>query len=433
MSQSLSIRKSAWTGILAKAAMVLPVLVIPKFLIPLLGPERFGIVLTILSLVSFLSLCDLGIGSSLITKLSHLLGEKRYSDASQIQSNGYIVICFIASLLFLFSIALFDIDIGCKIFPRSDKLVQAEASKAIAAMVMMFAICTPLTLASKIQFAFNQGHISNLWQILAAMLNFVFGCASAFMDLGIVGVVIGLSIGNLICGLANTYFYISSNKKCEVRLRLLSINTCKVLIRDSSSYLVIQLIYLITYGLDSVLVARGLGASEAARYALADRFFGTIAIATTVVTLPLWAVYGNLNATQQKLLAFHTLKKWTLRISFIAAVMSIFIAIFLNPVILYLSSKSLMISMYLAFAMAAWRVVESVGASISVYLYTINKVSIVMFLGFVTAGTSLLCKIFLLPQIGSISMPLSTLACFVIFCLIPCSSVIKKSVQSAIS
>lgn len=426
MDRRLSIRKSAWTGVLAKMAMVLPVLIIPKVLVPLLGPERFGIVLTILSLVTFLSVSDLGIGSNLITTLSLLVGEERYEEAARVQTNGFAVVGLIGLVLFVFSLVLFRVDLGSQVFPRSSDVLQAEASRAIALMVLMFAVTTPFMLVSKIQFAFQLGHVANLWQVVAAVLNFSFACAAARMGMGISGVVVGLSLGNLLCGFVNTMFHVSARVAYKPSLKFIRVQTWKKLISGSSFYFVMQLIYLVTFGLDAILIARGIGASEAATYALADRFFGIIAIGTTIVTTPLWAAYGEAHGAGQHALAYRTLKKWTRRIMLTAFAITLVIVIVVNPAIMFLSSGSILVPLSLALAMGGWRIVESIGASLSVYIYTIDKVSFVVMAGTATAVASLLCKLALLPWLGVLSLPLSTAVCYIVFCFIPCLQIIKS-------
>ena len=426
MNQRHSIRKAAWTGILAKIAMVLPVLVIPKVLVPMLGAERFGIVLTILSLVTFLSVSDLGIGSNLITTLSSLVGQERYEEAARVQTNGFAIVGVIALILFLISLVLFKVNLSVQLFPETTYSLQIEASRAIAVMVMMFALTTPLTLVNKIQFAFNRGHVANLWQVGAALLNFSFACSAAWMGMGIVGVVIGLSFGNILCGSVNTIFHLCSKSSYQPRIELIDFKLWKVLIQGSSFYLVMQIIYLSSFGLDAVLVARGLGPSEAAKYALADRFFSIVAIATTIVTTPLWAIYGKANGTRQYDLSLRTLKKWTLRIIFAAFLITLCIAIFINPTIRFLSSDTIIVPFSLAIAMGAWRVIESLGASLSVYIYTIDKAKFIMITGMITAATSLFLKLLLLPNVGSVSLPLVTSFCCIVFSILPCLLIIRR-------
>jgi O-antigen/teichoic acid export membrane protein len=426
MNRRLSIRKSAWTGVLAKMAMVFPVLIIPKVLVPVLGPERFGIVLTILSLVTFLSVSDLGIGSNLITTLSRLIGEERYEEAARIQSNGFAVVGLIGLVLVVFSLVLFRVNLGAQLFPRSSSELQSEASQAIAVMVLMFAVTTPLMLVNKIQFAFQRGHIANLWQVVAAALNFAFACFAARMGTGIVGVVVGLSIGNVLCGIINTTLHLFDNPSCSPSLKLIDLQGWKSLISGSSFYLVMQLIYLVTFGLDAVLIARGVGAGEAAQYALADRFFSIVAIGTTIVTTPLWAVYGESHGAGQHDLAFRTLKKWTRRILLTALAITLSIVIMVNPVIMFLSSGTILVPLSLALAMAGWRIVESIGASLSVYIYTIDKVRFVVMAGTATALTSLLFKLALLPRLGALSLPFATTFCYIAFCLLPCMQIVRR-------
>ena len=421
-----SIRKSAWTGILAKMAMVLPVLILPKVLVPLLGPERFGIFLTILSIATFLSISDLGIGSNLITTLSNLVGGNHCEEAARIQTNGFAVVGLISLILFIISLVLFKINLGAQFFPKSNESLQREASQAIAVMVLMFAVTTPLMLVNKIQFAFHRGHLANLWQVGAAVLNFSFAYFAALMDMGIAAIVASLYLGNLICGSINTLQHVTSGYAERPRPSLVDLKSWKPLLSGSSFYLAIQIVYLITFGLDAVMISRGVGAVDSAKYALADRVFGIVAIGTTIVTTPLWALYGDAYGSGQHDLAFRTLKKWTLRIVISAFLAVVAITLIVNHVIVFLSSGALLLPKGLAVSMGIWRIVESIGLSISVYLYSIHRVRLLLSVCIANAVFTFAVKLSLLPLLGISIMPIITASCYSIICLLPCCFIIKS-------
>jgi len=433
VNRRLSIRKSAWTGILAKMAMVLPVLILPKVLVPLLGPERFGIFLTILSIATFLSISDLGIGSNLITTLSNLVGGKHHEEAARVQTNGFAVVGLISLIMLIISLVLFKIDLGAQFFPKSNESLQREASQAIAVMVLMFAVTTPLMLANKIQFAFHRGHLANLWQVGAAVLNFLFAYLAARMGMGIPAIVASLYLGNLICGSINTLQHVTNCDAEKPRPSLVDFKSWKPLLSGSSSYLAIQIVYLITFGLDAVMISRGVGAVDSAKYALADRLFGIVAIGITIVTTPLWALYGDAYGSGQHNLAYITLKKWTSRIVITAFLATIAIAFFVNHVIAFLSSGALLLPKGLAVSMGIWRIVESIGLSISVYLYTIHRVRFLLSVCIANAVFTFSLKLSLLPLLGINILPIVAASCYSIICLLPCFYIIKSFRSSCLS
>jgi O-antigen/teichoic acid export membrane protein len=411
--------------------MFLPTLAIAKVVLPIIGPERFGVLMTVLSLLALMSISDMGIGASLVTSISRALGAGRHDHVRQLQTNGLAVVTSVALLMLVVGVGIARSDFGSLVFPASALHVRKEATDALAMFALLFAISLPLTLVNKIQLGLQRGHIANHWQIAAALINFSVGSFAALGGFGVPSIIAGMMSGTLTCGLANLAQHYLQEPAMRPRRADVSGDRLRELLRDAGFYFALQIIFTIAYAADTLIVARQLGAEQASMYALSERVFSIVAVAVSVVTGPLWAAYGESLGGSDPSWARRTLRLSTRRIALAALLLSLLLLVLLQPLIDSLSSGHLVVPLALAAAMAVWRVVEAVGSSLSVYLFASRKVHFILFAGASTAATSFIGKVLLLPAYGLVSIPLTMLVCYGLLCLLPSIWMVRRSDPTA--
>ena len=412
--------------------MFLPTLMIAWIAVPHLGSERYGVLMTVLSLLGFLNIADLGVGGSLITALSRESGAGDYKRVRELQANGFCITICMALLIFIVALAINYIEIGAYVFKSSSEVVQREGTTAMMTFFCFFGLTLPLTLFSKIQLGLQDGHVANNWQAIASIVNFCSGAAAAYLGLSVPNIICGMMTGTIICGVVNGYLYYKN--KALIRPNLASVNwgALKFLLRDSVFYLMLQVVFTVSYTADTLLVARFIGAEQVSVYSLSERLFSIVAVAVSVVTGPLWVAYGDALGRADYHWAIKTLKVSTLRIFFAATAVSVGILVFLGPLIHLLSRGHLVAPMMLGAAMCIWRVVESIGGSISVYMFASHANRIVLITGAISAAISMLCKVMLLPTFGVIVVPIVSCISFLFLSLVPCLVFIDRHMKSSI-
>jgi O-antigen/teichoic acid export membrane protein len=419
--------RTAWSGALARAVAFLPTLGIAPLAVAHLGAERFGVLMTVLSLMAFLSLADLGIGGSLVTGVSRALGAGDLRKIASLQANGMAAICVIAIVLATIGAGLAFSDVGGFVFPHSSGSVRGEATRALSAFALVFAFTLPLTLVAKVQLGLQRGHLANHWQTAGGLINFAGGALACGLDATVPWIVLGLLSGTLLCGLANTIVHLRDRSPTRPTLSDVRRTVLVQLLKDSLYYLSLQIIFLITYAVDTLIVARQLGAEVASTYALAERLFSVVAVAVSVVTAPLWAAYGEAIGSNDSGWARQCLRTSLRRILLVGGTLSALLLAVFVPVVGLLGSGLLLAPLGVAAAMAAWRIVEALGSMLSVYLFATQAVGFVVVSGAFTAAISLTLKTAYVKELGPAALPLITLTCFVLFSLLPCWLHIRRS------
>jgi O-antigen/teichoic acid export membrane protein len=409
--------------------MFFPTLAIAYVALPIVGAERYGVLMTVLSLLGFLSLADFGISSSLVTSISRATGAQDHGRVRQLQANGLVIVSGIGLLLFIIGICVAQSDLGSFIFHTSALTVHNEATQSLAIFTLFFALSLPLTLVNKVQLGLQRGHIANYWQIGAALINFAAGAFAALDGQSIPWIIAGMMSGTLTCGVANLISHYRSEPLMRPKRGDITYFSLRELFHNAMFFFALQLIFVITYAADTLIVARQLGAEQASVYALAERIFSIVAVAVSVITGPLWAAYGEALGSSDRSWARHVLGLSTKRIALYATLLSLALLLLLQPLINILSKGHLVVPFALAATMAVWRIIEAVGASLSVYLYANQNVRFILIIGAATAITSLIGKNWLLGMNGLVTIPLTTLTCYMLFCLLPSIWLILRSDQ----
>jgi O-antigen/teichoic acid export membrane protein len=169
-----------------------------------------------------------------------------------------------------------------------------------------------------------------------------------------------------------------------------------------------------------LIVARHLGAEDASGYAIVERLFSIVAVAVGVITAPLWAAYGEALGKRDHEWARRCLRTSLWRFALLSSLMCGALVAAFGPLVSLLGAGTVHVSLTVAVAMAAWRVVESLGSALAVYIFASENVRFVLWCGFATAAVSLFAKSQLVGRFGPAALPLTTLACYTCLCLVPC-------------
>lgn len=425
------ILRTAMTGLLAKATAFLPTLGIAPIAAGTLGPERFGVLMTVLSLLAFFQILDLGVGGNLVTRISRAVGAGKRQRLRLLLWNGLAIVATMSSILCLAAVALALSDVGELMVPRSGASVQQEATLSLAVLVGMFSLSMPLTLVTKMQLGMQQGHVANTWQTCAAIINFAAGSWACLMGGSVPAILAALMAGTLLCGVGNAIVHVRHHPETSFTRRALRRGVVRQLLAGSMSYLALQIIFLVTYAVDTLIVARHLGAEDASGYAIAERMFSIVAVAVGIVTAPLWAAYGEALGKMDHAWARRCLRTSLWRFALLSSLVCGALMVAFEPLVSLLSAGTVQVSLAVAVAMAAWRVVESLGSALAVYIYASEKVQFVLWCGLATAAASLFAKLQLIGVFGPAALPLATLACYTCLCLVPCLLHVRHTKPSA--
>ncbi len=130
-----------------------------------LGPERYGVWLTISSLLVWMSMTDFGLaGNALVNVLSEAHGRDDQRTAQEYASSAVWALSFVAALFAVAAMVSFRYIPWSSVFKVST-VQPHELSLACALTIAFFIVGLPLSVQYSIYSAYQDGYLSNAWGI----------------------------------------------------------------------------------------------------------------------------------------------------------------------------------------------------------------------------------------------------------------------------
>ncbi len=163
---------TASTSYIAKALTILTGFVSVPLTIHYLGAERYGVWLTVSSLMVWVALTDFGLaGNALVNVLSEAVGSDDRAAARQYTASAFWTLVTIALMLGVAFTAAFPLIPWRAVFRVSDAIPTRELELTCAVLLTLFVINLPLSLQRSIYDAHQEGYLANIWWIVGGVIS----------------------------------------------------------------------------------------------------------------------------------------------------------------------------------------------------------------------------------------------------------------------
>jgi O-antigen/teichoic acid export membrane protein len=284
---------TAGTSLAAKGIPLLSTIALLPLSFRYLGAERYGLWVTITSFVLFLGFADLGIGNGLTVRIAQADGaDNQESSAVSISAAFYFLLPLSILLLAASAWATHSINLGTFYGVRSP-LANSEAGAATLFLLICTFAAMPLSIVLRVETGFQQGFVADLWNAAGNLLGFVAVILVIRQGGGLPAMVLAMAgLPQLVtaCNWIVQFFFIRPNLR--PRLRLFHTRVALSLLAMGGLFVVQQCFGLIYYVSDNLVIARTMGLTEVARYAVIQRFF-SVGFVTQYLVMPLWPAVGE--------------------------------------------------------------------------------------------------------------------------------------------
>lgn len=277
--------KSALINMALKPVSAILSLVYTPILLEYLGDEKYGLWATILSVITWISFFDVGIGNGLRNLLSRLVSEKKEIEAKKAVSTAYIVLSTIATILFAFlAFMSFSAD-WYYIFSTSIPL------KLVLLITFLF-ICVNfvLALSNTILYALHKAEFVSVRSCLVQAANII--CLLVVRKFSKEN----LTVIAILFGSTSAFFYIEASAsifKKHLYLRPSTHYFDKKMIKEISGvgikFFIIQVMGLLLFTVDNMLITHFFGSTKATPFSITNKVFNTIYSAFMAFAVPYWS------------------------------------------------------------------------------------------------------------------------------------------------
>jgi O-antigen/teichoic acid export membrane protein len=348
------------------------------FLIPLmidyLGAEKYGVWSTIMAIMSWIVLCDLGIGNGLRNKVAELLAKGDSFLAKEYISSGYTSIGMASLLLWI----LF---IGCSFLVEwqavfntgsiSEDSLRAVFQATVSLILLNFFIGLVIPLFGAVQ----KSSMISLGQFITNLLVFILVIfISKIAEASLLTMAFAYGFSLIISNTILSVIFYSQYKQLIPHLQLKLVHV-KPIIGVGIQFFIIQIASIVIFTTDRIIIAQIFGPEYIAQYDVVFKLFSAITIFHGLILAGLWSAYTD---------AFHRKDLFWLK-SMLRKQLIFYIGIILATITLVLTAKFIIgiwigkqfvVSDQLVLAMGAYILITSWNNIFAIFLNGVGKIKV---------------------------------------------------------
>jgi len=262
-------------------------------MIKYLGVEHYGVWSTLLSIVSWVVLFDIGIGNGLRNKISESLAQDNKQEAHNYISTAYTIIGSISVILILIFLLASEYIPWQKVFnitSISNQELQSIVNITAIFLFLNFWISLINQVFNGFQktslVVFNQ-FLSNIFSLLAVFILYT------FYESSLIKLAFAYGISLVLSSLILSLWFYSKNREFIPKIKSFGLNYAKSITSLGFKFFVIQIAVIVIFTTDKILITQLFGPEHVASYDVAFKLFSVITIAHGILMAPLWSAYSD--------------------------------------------------------------------------------------------------------------------------------------------
>ena len=292
-SRHRRIALTGFTSLTAKAVALATALVTVPITFRFLGAERYGLWMTLTSSVLFLGFADLGVGNGLTASIAESHGRADDARAVRQVSSAFFFLSALACVVLLLFFLVSPSISWAGVYGIHGTLPLHEASAATAVLLACTALSMPLGVVQRVQVGYQQGYLSDLWAAAGSALALAGILLTVHYGGSLPLLVAAVAGGPVLSMLANWIVqFFARTPSLRPRVSSFHLATARRLAAVGGLFFVQQCFGLVYYLSDNLVIARTMGATEVARFAVLQRIF-SLGLVTQYLVAPLWPAVGE--------------------------------------------------------------------------------------------------------------------------------------------
>jgi O-antigen/teichoic acid export membrane protein len=384
-------------------------LIIP-IMIKYLGIEQYGIWSTLLSIVSWIVLFDIGIGNGLRNKISESIAKNDKREAQNYISTAYVIIGFI-SLFLLFILLLVSSNISWQSIFNTRVLSNDELKEIVNVTLCFLFVNFWLSLINQVFnglqkssiVVFNQ-FLSNFFALISVYVLHYYFERSLFKLAFLYG--LSLVMSNVLLSL---WFY-GKNNEFVPKIKSCGKNYVKSITSLGLQFFIIQIAVIVIFTTDKFLITQLFGPKYVASYDVVFKLFSVITIGFSLINAPLWPAYSDAYYRNDIDWIRKTIIR-QLQIYLLIMVATLLLALFTKEIINLWIGKTIIVNSKLIYAISGFILISVWNSIFSTFINAVGKLNIQIATSIVAIFINIPLSIFLVKyfNMGSYAVVMATI------------------------
>jgi O-antigen/teichoic acid export membrane protein len=289
---------TASTSFLSKALTIAIGFISVPLTVHYLGAERYGVWLTISSLLTWMVLTDFGIaGNALVNVIAESDGKDDRRMAGEYTSSAFWTLSGISATLALIFAAAFQWIPWRAIFRVSDDMTTSELHLACALTLLVFVLSMPLNMLNSIYSAYQDGVVANMWGIASNVIALIGLIVVTQFKGGLPALIIATSGTRVLLNVANS-IYLFAFRYPWLRPQPSAIRAIRIkrLFGLGGKYMMTQLANLGIYQSQPLIITQMLGPSKVTIFVIAYKIISAPVDLAYIATTPFVSAFAEAKA-----------------------------------------------------------------------------------------------------------------------------------------
>ena len=284
--------RAVWSGAFARAVNIAVQALSISLTVRYLGKERFGVWATISTMITWLSMANLGIGNGLTTRIAALEAEGRRDQVYRAIVSALGMIAAVTLALAPLCLLVVTWLPWPRILNVATPLAAAESTPTVVVAVVLVLATLPLNLIGSALLGYQRGDLVNVTSVACSAVGLAVLFVATRLHWGMPALAATLMFPVLAAAAVQW--------AVALRLRLVRFarhDFCaadaRPMLRLGLKFLFLQLYSLVIFETSALIIARHFGAAEVTPYSVTNRVVMIIGTVMTIALTPLWPAYGD--------------------------------------------------------------------------------------------------------------------------------------------
>jgi O-antigen/teichoic acid export membrane protein len=288
---------TASSSFIAKALNILISFLSVPLTVHYLGAERYGVWLTISSLITWMSMTDFGLaGNALVNVLAEASGREDRAAAQHYTASAFWALTGVSALAGVISVASFRYIPWRSVFRVSASTSTHELQLACGLTLVFFVLAFPLSIQNSIYSAYQDGFLANAWNIGANIFSLAALIVVSQTHGGLPQLVLALSGTRALVSIANCFFLFRRYHWLMPTPSAVRWQAVKRLFSLGAKYLVTQLASLGIYQSQPIIITQMLGPAKVVIFVVAYKIIALPMDLVFMATQPFVSAFGEAKA-----------------------------------------------------------------------------------------------------------------------------------------
>ena len=378
-ARSIKAKKNIAFSFIIKGLSIAISLVLVPLTIHYINPTRYGIWLTLSSIIGWLAFFDIGFGNGLRNKFAEAIAKGEHELARIYVSTTYAILGIIISVFLVLFFCINPFLNWAKVLNTSSDMA-SELSLLALIVFVFFCLQFVLQLITVVITANQQPAIASLFNFLASLFSLIIIFVLTKITSGNL-IYLGLILGFmpvLVLAISSIWLYAHEYRRYSPSIKYIQFSYARDLMGLGIKFFIIQIAVIVLYQSSNIIIAQLFGPDQVTTYNIAYKYFGIIPMIMGTILMPFWSAFTEAWVMKDIQWIKNSMKKLKI-IWILLSIATIIMLTFSNFIYRIWVGKEIEVPFGISLIMAAYVIIYAWNNIYSQFLNGIGKIKLQLY------------------------------------------------------